>query len=155
MMSKNLSLGFAPKILEESSIIEEYVGENVFLEEKEGNENYWLGKPDLAGGKAILSLDLQQYKNVTGFRIKNTKRGEKQNHATEGFTIFGEDQNLLSGQLEDTQDMNDEVPTMNFSLDSPKLIRFVKFQIDSFYGNGGGLQYLSVEGNTHCIFISF
>ena len=85
----------------------------------------------------------------------NTKRGEKQNHATEGFTIFGEDQNLLSDRLGDTQDMNDEVPTMNFSLDSPKLIRFVKCQIDSFYGNGGGLQYLSVEGNTHCIFISF
>ena len=50
-MSENLSLGFAPKILDESSIHEEYVGENVFLEETEENENYWLAKPDLAGGK--------------------------------------------------------------------------------------------------------
>ena len=142
-----LSLGFAPKVLE-ANVHEQFSGENIFLEEEEGDDNYWLADPDLSGKDAFISLDLRQYKNVTGFKIKNTKNGKDKNWGTKDFTIFENEVVLLSDQLADIQEMEGEVPTIEVSFDSPRLIRFIKFQIDSFYGQGGGLQYFSVEGNT-------
>lgn len=114
----------------------------MFEEEEKGN-NYWLSGLGLSGDKAFISLDLKQYKNVTGFKIKNTKNGEEKNWGTKEFTIFGDDELLLSDVFVDVED---EVLTVDFPLKVPKLLRYIKFQIDTFYGLGGGLQYLGVEG---------
>ena len=123
-----------------------YAAENVLFEEKEKIGNYWLAGVGKKGPEAVFSLDLKQYKNVTGFKIKNTKNETKRDQGTKKFTIYSEDKILMSEELDDIQNMKDEVPTVSFSLDPPQLIRYLKFQIDSFYGTGGGLQYFSVIG---------
>ena len=91
----------------------------MFEEEEKGN-NYWLSGLGLSGDKAFISLDLKQYKNVTGFKIKNTKNGKEKNWGTKEFTIFGDDELLLSDVFVDVED---EVLTVDFPLKVPKLLR--------------------------------
>ena len=138
--------GIAPEVLESDNYEDTYSGENVLREEKEGEGNYWLA--DNIKEKPSLTLDLHQYKYVTGFRIKNTKNGEKKDRGTKEFTIFGDGQTLTSDTLNDITKVDGEAELEHFSVDPPKLVRIIKFQIDSFYGDGGGLQYFSVEGAT-------
>ena len=48
-----------------------------------------------------------------------------------------------SGELEDSRQQEDPLPLQTFTF-NPISARFVKFEITSFYGTGGGLQYFNV-----------
>ena len=111
-------------------------GRNVLQED----DNYWVAAANKTGEEAELALDLGLYNYVTGFRLKNAKKGS----GTENFTIFSEGVKLVSGKLEDVKNDDGESFTVFFPLDHPKMIKFLEFQIDSFYGTGGGLQYFAV-----------
>ena len=50
---------------------------------------------------------------------------------------------MASGELEDSRQQEDPLPLQTFTF-NPISARFVKFEITSFYGTGGGLQYFNV-----------
>ena len=57
-------------------------------------------------------------------------------------TTSGPFEELLVSSLPDSRELN-PVPTMDFAF--PKTtVRFVRFEIIDFWGNGGGLQYFEV-----------
>ena len=51
----------------------------------------------------------------------------------------------LTGHLKDSRDSEDPLPVEQFSLDTPAVCQqFVKFQIETWRSQGGGLQYFGV-----------
>ena len=49
---------------------------------------------------------------------------------------------VLSGRLEDSRHKPDPLPVMKYQI-SPTVARYVKFELYSWYGQGGGLQYFA------------
>ena len=47
--------------------------------------------------------------------------------------------------LEDTRHQDPE-PLQQLMFDNSAVVRFIKFELLEFYGNGGGLQYFAVAG---------
>ena len=52
----------------------------------------------------------------------------------------------MSNNLPDARNV-DPVPVLQFNLGSPVTTQYVMFQIDSFYGKSGGLQYFATYWN--------
>ena len=111
-------------------------------------ENYWLSENNKKGKNARLVLDLGCEKEINGLYIRNTHNSFKHNRGTEGFTLFkantadGPWEDLKSGVLKEGKDMEVEI-TEFFSLDEIISTQFIMFQVDSFYGYGGGLHYIA------------
>ena len=53
---------------------------------------------------------------------------------------------VLQTTLDDTMQETDPLPLQEFSIPST-LGRFVKFELVSYYGHGGGLQYFNINNN--------
>ena len=51
---------------------------------------------------------------------------------------------VLQTTLDDSRKQTDPLPEQEFSI-APTQGRFVKFELVSFYGNGGGLQYFNIN----------
>ena len=47
--------------------------------------------------------------------------------------------------LEDARQQQDPLPIQQFSFSTSHEIRFIRFQILSFWGTGGGLQYFELQ----------
>ena len=52
---------------------------------------------------------------------------------------------VLQKTLEDSRRQSDPLPLQEFPI-SPVEARFVKFELVSYYGHGGGLQYFDMKG---------
>merc|ERR1711915_531155 len=111
--------------------------------------NYWLA-PLNSPGQFILKFD--QPRTVDTITIVNTFNGDvHHNCGTEEFKVYlGETENgpwteVLHDKLDDARKTNQNltsVPAQVFSI-NPTCGKFVKFEIISWYGEGGGLQYFS------------
>ena len=86
---------------------------------------------------------------VTAFELVNTHREDQRSRATKGFTVSlsvssaGPWTEVYSGELEDSRQQQDPLPLQTFTF-SALAARFVKFQMTSYYGSSGGLQYFNV-----------
>lgn len=117
---------------------------------KNGSSNYWVTANGKTGEDANLYMNFACSITINGFRLKNTHNYDSRDRGTNQFKIFtstlssGPWDEILSNNLPDATNVNvTDVPTLQFALGSPVTAQFVKFQITSFYGKGGGLQFLS------------
>ena len=110
--------------------------------------NYWITRHGWTGDNAKLVVDLGCVKKVDGLYLRNTHNAQKYNRATNHFTVFSR-QNIKQGWrpiLEgEFPEMNPEEKEMTwfFPLTRQIEMRYVKFQVESYYEVAGGLHYLA------------
>ena len=108
--------------------------------------NYWLGQ---AKQGFIIKLD-ECARTISGCQLKN--KGEEitlnaRAYGTKEFKVLGATNKsgpwniLLEEELEDTR--NKPAPLLNFTFSEPATVQFLKFEVISHYGPGGGLQYFA------------
>ena len=116
-------------------------------------QNYWLLPNNKSGH---IEFDLGCPKNINTIEFVNTHNGAKRNRGTKAFTV--DVRNSLDGQwtevmnktsLVDPSILPDSLLSGRHNFKSVTA-RYVRFNILSFYGKGGGLQYLdySLKGKT-------
>ena len=112
--------------------------------------NYWLTNNKARGEAASFVMSFACQVFISGFLIKNTHNDCHHDRGTKNFRIFhsynsanGPWFEVLAGTLPDARRVKN-VPTMSFALRFPVPTQFIKFQIESYYGFGGGLQYFFV-----------
>ena len=116
--------------------------------------NYWVTDDGATGDDAQLFMAFQCSRTIKGFRLKNTHNGNANDRGTRDFTISISDKidgtwtDILSNTLPDARDVS-QVPVLNFDLKNEVETQYLRFQVDSYYGRGGGLQYFtSYQGYT-------
>ena len=108
--------------------------------------NYWITPNGVAGH---FVLDLGCSVPVSGIELVNTHNAGSRTRSTRGFTVSfsasstGPWSAAVSGELEDSRQQQDPLPLQTFTF-SALAARFVKFQMTSYYGSSGGLQYFNV-----------
>jgi len=109
--------------------------------------NYWITEDGKKGADAQLHMSFACTQTITGFQLKNTHNFSFNDRGTENFSIWiwksEEWTKVQTGTLNDTRNLS-PVPLTTFNLRSPVRTEKVIFQIDSYYGKGGGLQYFSI-----------
>eukprot|EP00092_Neocalanus_flemingeri_P056790 GFUD01067371.1.p1 GENE.GFUD01067371.1~~GFUD01067371.1.p1 ORF type:complete len:257 (-),score=47.34 GFUD01067371.1:217-987(-) len=119
--------------------------------EKTGKANYWLSyNTPLPGYGELSSLfyDIGKTVTVTGFRLTNTHNWKDQNSGTKKFTIFAKKlqaepwDEIKTATLPDPRNVEQNV--QEIPLPSSVKARFIRFTVDSYYGQYcGGLQYFA------------
>ena len=128
-----------------------FPAENVFVDQSiDGEEergNYWLAKHGKTQNQGfVLRVSLCQ-RRIYGVQLRNTHNGKMRNKGTKRFRVSGALQEegpyefLLEEELEDSRDQA-LPPMQTFSFDWT-VIRFLKFELQEFWGAGGGLQYFA------------
>ena len=118
------------------------------------HENYWLaphGKP------AEFVLDLGCNKIVNVVKLVNTHNGDHRDRSSKEIKVSisssraGPWSQVLHETLEDSRKQSDPLPVLSFPIyneddgEEEFTARFVKFNLISWYGGGGGLQYFAVK----------
>ena len=120
-------------------------------------ENYWLApKEEKREGKKKKSpefvLDLGRKKLVNTVELVNTPNGNEENRSMKEFKVFLSKTDgdwgdaVVHGTLGDSRRSRQKPnprPVKRFPFTKTEA-RFVRFQQNSFYGDGGGLQYFAV-----------
>merc|ERR1712155_396740 len=87
---------------------------------------------------------------VRTLRLQNTRGGEARDRATQEFRVHlgtsttGPWTQALHQVLPDPRRMEDPLPVLDFPI-APTEARFVRFELVSHYGRGGGLQHFSAS----------
>ena len=111
--------------------------------------NYWLTEEEKKGEEQGFSMDLGCVKTVQGVRLRNTHNGGHRDRSTKKFRLLGSLSNngtwneLLIADLEDSRHQNPP-PLQTKTFANSAAVRFVKFELLDYWGNGGGLQYFAV-----------
>ena len=115
---------------------------------EEFGENYWLAEDNT---RAEFVLDLGCEKTVDGVELVNTKSGHHDNRGTKQFSVSLRRnsetpwEKVIRATLEDPRgQQTDSLPLQTFSFPAMSA-RLVQFNLSSWYGWGGGLQYFSVK----------
>ena len=118
------------------------VGDNKF--------NFWLAPQEKAGAEQGFTLDLGSAQNAVGVRLKNTHNLQFRDRGTKRFRLLGSSrsssgpwQTILEAKLKDSRQQKSP-PVQKLLFENPLLVRFVKFELLEFWGDGGGLQHFSV-----------
>ena len=98
-------------------------------------------------------LDLGCEKFINMLELVNTHSGSHRNRGTKEFKVSvslyqaGPWDQVVFETLEDPREQTDPLPVLTFPFSSSSEVsaRFVKFNLISWYGWGGGLQYFSVK----------
>ena len=132
----------------QQEVVNKVLNEDVEVTDK----NYWLSPSELKGEDSFLVIDLGCIKEISGVYLRNTHNGNQNNRGTKSFslkfrvglsdpwekieTTINSLERFYSSGLKKTK----WVPfSVNLSL------RYLKFIVDDFYGNGGGLSYIGVH----------
>ena len=108
------------------------------------SEDNWLGP-------GIFIIDLACEKKVKEIEIINAHKDVWDNASTKEFQVsvgndtIGPWDEVVHEVLQDSRDL-DKVPLEKFSFDE-RIARYLKFEMVSFYGKGGGLQYFAHNGS--------
>merc|ERR1712002_1220761 len=100
------------------------------------------------GAPKELFMAFQCPGTIKGFLLKNTKNWIWNGRGTQDFTISISDSingpwtDILTGTLPNAWDVS-PVPVLNFDLETEVETQYLRFQVDTYYGLGGGLQYFS------------
>ena len=141
-----------PKVVRSTSYSRKYPASSLLiLGERDrmmdsGFKNYWLAKT--TGQGFIMKVDTCK-RLIAGFQINNIGKGwSGHDHATKEFRVSGSPseigpwKTLVEEQLIDTTG-NKAASLLNFTFEEPVEIQFLKFDLVSFWGAGGGLQYFA------------
>merc|ERR1711942_15315 len=115
---------------------------------EENQSNYWLTDNGATGDAANLFMAFQCPRTIKGFLLKNTNNNRLNDRGTQDFTISISDSingpwtDILTGTLPNAWDVS-PVPVLNFPLENEVETKYLRFQVDTYYGLGGGLQYFS------------
>jgi len=110
--------------------------------------NYWITADAQTGTDGQLHMDFACTQTITGFQLKNTHNGPINDRGTKKFSILicksqtSKCTQVVTGTLPDARNVS-PVPLLTFNLDRTVRAEKVIFQIDSYYGLGGGLQYFA------------
>ena len=108
------------------------------------SEDNWLGP-------GIFIIDLACEKKVKEIEIINAHKDVWDNASTKEFQVsvgndtIGPWDEVVHEVLQDSRDL-DKVQLEKFSFDE-RIARYLKFEMVSFYGKGGGLQYFAHNGS--------
>jgi len=114
----------------------------------EHRSNFWITDSWATGDAAQLFMVFQCPRTIKGFLLKNTHHAYPHDRGTQDFTISISDSidgpwtDILTGTLPDARNVS-PVPVLNFDLENEVETQYLRFQVDTFYGQGGGLQYFS------------
>jgi len=114
----------------------------------EWRSNFWVTDNEATGDAAKLFMAFQCPRTIKGFLLKNTKNNGSNDRGTQDFTISISDAidgpwtDILTRTLPDARNVS-PVPVLNFDLENEVETQYLRFQVDTFYGQGGGLQYFS------------
>ena len=84
---------------------------------------------------------------IGGCQVKNLGAGRLTQTAAKGFRVSGSENMggpwkiLLEDELADTR--GKPAPLLNFTFEEPVEIQFLKFELVSYWREGGGLQYFA------------
>ena len=110
--------------------------------------NYWLVDNKAKGTDAQPFMTFSCTKTIRGFQLRNTHNAQYKDRGTAKFSISIWDSNtnkwteVLTGTLPDARSTA-IAPVLTYALDDAVTTDKVIFQIDSYYGLGGGLQYFA------------
>ena len=133
-----------------------YVPNNVVTNEEDFREylfgehrsNFWITDNGATGDAAQLFMVFQCPRTIKGFLLKNTHAAYGNDRGTQDFTISISDSidgpwtDILTGTLPDATNVS-PVPVLNFDLENEVETQYLRFQVNTYYGHGGGLQYFS------------
>ena len=111
--------------------------------------NYWLAPSGATGDKAYLIIDLGCIKEVSGVYLRNTHNGNYNDGGTATFSIKSKTENhqpwvnveLESNTLERVYSSELKMTKyVAFTIIVP--MRYLKFNVESYYGLYGGLSYI-------------
>ena len=130
--------------------IQQEVVNKVLQEEVEVTDtNYWLSPSDLTGEDSYLLIDLGCVKEISGVYLRNTHNGHRNDRGTKSFSLrFRIKASDPWGSIETSINSLERVYSSRLRKTqwvpfSVKLsLRYLKFVVDSFYGSGGGLNYI-------------
>ena len=121
--------------------------EDGLLTDNDVLRNFWLAEQGKTTGQGII-LRIDYCKRlIAGFQIKNLGIAENRGFLTDQFQIFGATNEngpwkmLADYHLADTR--GKPAPLLNFTFAEPVEIQFIKFELVSYWGIGGGLQYFA------------
>ena len=103
----------------------------------QGKLNFWLAEQGKTRGESFTIKVDRCVRRVKGFQIKNKGKGTDTGFATKEFLVSGSFEKngpwktLIQDELTDL---------LNFTMDKPVKIKFLKFELVSFWGEGGGFQ---------------
>ena len=112
-------------------------------------QNYWLA-PDRGTGQFV--LDLGNTVTVRNIFLVNTHNGVAKDRGTKDFKVFlgfgatGPWMQVLKQTLPDSRNL-EPVPPRTYEI-TPTFARYVKFELLSYWGYGGGLQFFTVNEKT-------
>ena len=115
------------------------------------SSNFWLTQNNQAGPHQGFLMDLGCQKAIVGIRLKNTHNAHNHNRGTKRFRLLGSAddsadgswETILEENLEDSSDQTPP-PTLELIFQDVAVVRFVKFEMLEFWGEGGGLQHFAV-----------
>ena len=101
--------------------------------------SFWLG-PSNTTGSFIIDLGFQKQRNV--LELVNVKYGGR---ATKQFKLFSSSSYMgpWTALVDGEMTQSDSLQTFSFQATTDQ---YYKFEILTYYGNGGGLQYFDVKG---------
>ena len=107
--------------------------------------NYWMAKyKQTAGQGFVIRLD-DCARLVTGLQIKNLHKNYN-NWRTKEFRVSGslsESGPWTTFVEEELVDVGGPAPLLDFTFEKPEEVQFLKFDLLSFWGDGGALQYFA------------
>ena len=143
------------RIVNSTSYRWDFSANNIFTLEDDqrqhGRANYWLTEDGRAGPDQGLVLDLGCLKTIVGIRLKNTKNMQHADRGTKRFRLLasandstdGSWEVILEQSLEDSRAQSPP-PTLELMFQDSLIVRYIKFEMLEFWGNGGGLQHFAV-----------
>ena len=114
----------------------------------QGKLNFWLAEQGKTRGEGFTIKVDRCTRRVQGLQIKNKGKGTDTGFATKGFLVSGSFEKngpwktLIQDELIDTTGGR-SADLLNFTMDKPVKIKFLKFELVSFWREGGGLQYFA------------
>ena len=135
-----------PKVIESSSPHSKYPIKEIFTD----GGKYWLAANNYTGPGFTLRLSSCEL-GIAGVLVKNVKHQTSTKRATKDFKILGANdtagpwKKLIEGKFGDPFSGNGPAPTIKtFYLTEATTMKFIRFDIDSFWGISGGLDYFGV-----------
>ena len=132
----------------ENSLGEKFTVKNILRKDPIKDTKSWLG-PDKSNGNFV--LDFGCFKKINMLELVNTHNENKRDRSTKDFKVYLSDKSptgpwteVLNKTLADSRNFKDPLPVQKFSFDG-ETTRYVKFQMLSFYGFGGGLHYINMR----------
>ena len=110
--------------------------------------NYWRADDRKTGEDTHIFMAFQCPRTIKGILLKNTHNYINNDRGTQQFTISISDKldgqwtDILTATLPDARNVS-PVPVLNFDLEKEVETQYLRFQVDTYYGTGGGLQYFS------------